>query len=467
MRLASAGIAGAVLLAMTALSAASATTHAHRNPASHPLLQKIAAVVSPVELHATIAKLVSFGTRHTMSDTVSDTRGIGAARRWVKSRFEEIAADCGGCLDVETPEQSVSGERIPTPTDLMDVLAVQKGTPDPNRVIVISGHLDSRVTDVMNATADAPGADDDGSGTAAVIEAARVLSKHKFPATLVFAVLSGEEQGLYGGKLLAQYAKEHNWQVEADLNNDIVGSPRGGNSAVDATHVRVFSEGTRSIETDEEATKRRYNGGEVDSPSRNLARFIAGLSDTYLAPFRVRMVYRTDRFSRGGDQVPMLAAGFPAVRFTESNENYTHEHQDLRVENGIRYGDTLEGVDPAYLAQVTRLNAVAMAALAMAPPPPLKVKIEGAVAYDTTVSWTAVPGAAAYNVWWRDTTAPLWTNVRPAGDATSLVLKNINIDDWLFGVSSVSADGYESPVEFPGAAGSFVPPPAAAPAPAK
>jgi Zn-dependent M28 family amino/carboxypeptidase len=468
MRLAFAGLAGAVLLAATA-HAAPATARAQRKPATHPLLHEIAASVSPAELRATITKLVSFGTRHTMSDTESDTRGIGAARRWVKSRFEEISAQCGGCLDVETPEQTVTGDRIPTPTDLMDVLAIQKGTSDPDRVIVIAGHLDSRVTDVMNATADAPGADDDGSGTAAVIEAARVLSKHKFPATLVFAVLSGEEQGLYGGKLLAQYAKEHNWQVEADLNNDIVGNPKGGNGAVDATHVRIFSEGTRSIETDEEATKRRYNGGEVDSPSRNLARYIAGLANDYLAPFKVRMIYRTDRFSRGGDQVPMLAAGYPAVRFTESNENYTHEHQDLRVENGIHYGDTIDGIDFAYLAQVTRLNAIAMAALAKAPPPPTNVKIEGAVAYDTTVSWTAAPGAAAYNVWWRDTMAPYWTNMWPAGNAASLVLKNVNIDDWFFGVSSVSADGYESPVEFPGAAGSFAPPPAPAspPAPAK
>ena len=463
MRLAFAGLIGAFAFSSVALAIAPVNVRP-----GHPLLRETAASVSPAELHATIAKLVSFGTRHTMSDTISDMRGIGAARRWVKSRFEEISAQCGGCLDVQTPEQTVSGDRIPAPTDLMDVLAIQKGTSDPDRVIVISSHLDSRVTDVMNATADAPGADDDGSGTAAVIEAARVLSRHKFPASLVFAVLSGEEQGLYGGKLLAQYAKDHNWQVEADLNNDIVGNPRGGNGAVDAKHVRVFSEGTRSIETPDEAAKRRYNGGEVDSPSRNLARFIAGLSDTYLAPFEVHMIYRTDRFSRGGDQVPMLAAGFPAVRFTESNENYTHEHQDLRVENGIRYGDTLEGVDPAYLAQVTRLNAITMAALAMAPPPPTNVKIEGAVTYDTTVSWTAAPGAAAYKVWWRDTTAPFWTNMRPAADATSLVLKNINIDDWFFGVSSVSADGYESPVEFPGVAGSFVPPlPAPPPAPAK
>ena len=337
----------------------------------------------------------------------------------------------------------------------MDVLAIQRGTTDPDRVIVIAGHLDSRVTDVMNATADAPGADDDGSGVAAVIEAARVLSRHKFPATLVYAVLSGEEQGLYGGKLLAQYATEHHWQVEADLNNDIVGNSVGENGVTDATHVRVFSEGTRSTETPEEAARRRYNGGELDSPSRNLARFVAGLADTYLDDFSVRMIYRTDRYSRGGDQVPMLAAGYPAVRLTEAIENYTHEHQDLRTENGVHYGDVADAVDFSYLAQVTRLNAVAMAALAMAPAPPANVKIEGAVGHDTTVSWSAAPGAATYRVSWRDTTAPFWTAGQSAGDATSLVLKNVTIDDWFFGVSSVSARGYESPIEFPGPAGAF------------
>jgi len=424
-----------------------------------PLLREIAGAVDPKELHATIARLVGFGTRHTLSDAVSRTRGIGAARRWVQSRIAEIGRHCGGCLDVEMPEQNVSGERIPKPTQLVDVLAIQRGTTDPDRVIVISGHLDSRVTDPMNATADAPGADDDGSGTAAVIEAARVLSRHKFAATLVYAVLSGEEQGLYGGKLLAQYATAHHWQIEADLNNDIVGNTLGTNGVVDKNHVRVFSEGTRSIETPAEAERRRYNGGEVDSPSRNLARFIDGLARHYLDNFTVRMVYRTDRYSRGGDQVPMLAAGFPAVRFTEAIENYTREHQDVRTENGVKYGDVLEAVDFDYLAQVTRLNAIALAALASAPPPPSAVKIEGAVSQDTTVSWSPAPGAASYRVWWRDTTAPRWTDSQPAANATTLTLKNVTIDDWSFGVSSVSADGFESPVEFPGPAGAFAAPP--------
>ncbi len=424
-------------------------------PADQPLLHDVASDVSAEALHQTIAKLVSFGTRHTASETGSDTRGIGAARRWAKAQFAELNQKCG-CLQIETPLQTVTGERLPTPTEVMDVLAIQRGTSDPDRIIVISGHLDSRVTDVMNATSDAPGADDDGSGTAAVLEAARVLSRHKFPATLVFAVLSGEEQGLYGGKILAAYAKDHHWQVEAQLNNDIIGNTHGQSGVNEDRYVRVFSEGTRSLETPEQATRRRYNGGEVDSPARNLARFVASLADRYVRDFKVRMIYRTDRFSRGGDQVPMLEAGFPAVRFTEAVENYTREHQDLRTENGIQYGDVLDAVDFSYLAQVTRVNAVAMAALAMAPPPPLDVKIEGAVSTDTTVKWTGVPGATGYRVWWRETTAPQWTENQVASDPGVAVLKGINIDDWFFGVSSISPGGYESPIEFPGPAGAFV-----------
>jgi hypothetical protein len=428
-------------------------------PSPHPLLKSIADEISPSELQATIEQLVGFGTRHTLSDTKSTTRGIGAARRWVKGRFATFSRTCGGCLEVTMPGQIFTGDRLPGPTAIADVLAIQRGTSDPDRVIVISGHIDSRVTDPMNATSDAPGADDDGSGTAAVIEAARVLSRHKFSATLVYAVLSGEEQGLYGGKLLAQYARQHNWHVEADLNNDIVGNTSGANGVKESGYVRVFSEGTRSVETPEEATRRRYNGGEVDSPSRNLARFVSELASQYIDGFKARMIYRTDRYSRGGDQVPMLAAGYPAIRFTEAIENYNREHQDVRVESGVHYGDTPDGIDFPYLANVTRLNAVTMAALAMAPAPPPTVKIEGAVSLDTTVSWSPASGAARYRVWWRDTTSPLWTESKLApADATALVLKSVNIDDWFFGVSSVSADGYESPVEFPGPAGSFVTP---------
>ena len=427
-----------------------------------PLLRTVAADVDAKALESTIRSLVGFGTRHTLSDTKSETRGIGAARRWAKARFEAISKDCGGCLTVETPSQVVTGRRVPNPTEVMDVLAIQKGTSDPNRVIIIAGHIDSRVTDVMNFTSDAPGANDDGSGVAAVIEAARVLSKHRFPATLVFAVLSGEEQGLLGGKVLADYAKANGWKVEADLNNDIVGNSRGQSGVMDNTHVRVFSEGTKAVETPEQANGRRYNGGEVDSPSRNLARYLDGLADRYLTNFDVVMVYRTDRYGRGGDQVPLLEAGYPAVRVTEAVENYDRQHQDLRTEKGKVYGDTIEGVDFTYLAQVTRLNVVAMASLASAPPPPSGVKIEGAVSPDTKVSWAPTPGAAGHRVWWRVTTDPTWRlNRWVPGPVATATLKDVVIDDYFFGVSSVSADGWESPIVFPGPAGSFESPPPA------
>ncbi|WP_199902627.1 M20/M25/M40 family metallo-hydrolase [Azospirillum sp. B4] len=422
----------------------------------HPVLREIAAQVDPAQLHATIEKLVSFGTRHTLSDTTSPDRGIGAARSWVKSRFEAISKDCGGCLTVVTPAQTVTGKRVPNPTEVMDVVAVLKGTEEPERVIVIAGHLDSRVTDVMNATADAPGANDDASGVAAAIEAARVLSHHKFRATLVFAALSGEEQGLLGGKVLADYAKAQGWTLEADLNNDIVGNTQGEDGVVDNTHVRVFSEGTKAVETVKQANQRRYSGGEVDSPSRNLARYMSAIADRYMDNFSVRMVYRTDRFGRGGDQVPFLEAGYPAVRVTEAHENYTRQHQDLRTEGGVRYGDTIDGVDFPYLAQVTRLNALTMASLAWAPAPPTEVKVEGALKHDTTLSWAKVPGAVGYRVWWRDTVAPTWEHDRWAGDAATVTLPNVVIDDWFFGVSAVSRDGYASPVVYPGPAGSFI-----------
>ncbi len=436
-----------------------------------PTLHALADAPSEAELRATIAALVGFGTRHTLSETASNKRGIGAARRWVKSRFEKISRDCGGCIEVVTPAQTFTGKRAPQSVEVMDVVAIKRGKRDPQRVIVITGHLDSRVTDVMNITSDAPGANDDASGVAALIEAARLLSTQDNDATLVFAALSGEEQGLYGGKVLADYAVAQGWQVEAELNNDIVGNSRGQNGVIDNTTVRVFSEGTKSNETLEQANYRRYHGGEVDSPSRNLARFMDHLADGYLPDFNVVMVYRTDRFGRGGDQVPFLQAGFPAVRVTEAHEDYTRQHQDLRIghtdqDRGIRYGDAIDGIDFRYLARVTALNAITMAALSRAPAPPTGVTIEGALATDTTVHWNKVPGAAGYRVHWRDTTAAQWQHARAVGDVDNAVLGNVVIDNWFFGVSAVSADGYESPVVFPGFAGSFERSPAPVTSPA-
>ena len=464
-------IAGLAALSVSTLAGAATAPHrsAHAGgPAQkdHPLLHQVVADVSAQRLHATIEKLVSFGTRSTISEPTSDTRGIGAARRWVKGEFEGMSKDCGGCLEIVTPSQMFSGKRYDKSTEVMDVVAIQRGTSDPDRVVVITGHLDSRNSDTMNTSKEAPGANDDASGVAALMEAARVLSKHKFAATIVYSADSGEEQGLDGGKVIADYAKAHGWRVEADLNNDIVGNTHGLNGVHDDTHVRVFSEGTKAVETDADAARRRYNGGELDSPSRNLARYMDDLSARYVPGLSVKMVYRTDRYGRGGDQTRFLELGYPAVRVTEAAENYTRQHQDVRVENGINYGDVISGVDFPYLAKVTRLNAITLASLASAPPPPEDVKIDGAVSDDTTATWKAAPGAADYRVWWRDTLSPTWTNARSSGGATALKLKNIIVDDWFFGVSSMSADGWESPVEYPGPAGSFVtaPPP---PAPSK
>lgn len=423
-----------------------------------PQLSNLASQVSEARLKAAIEKMVSFGTRHTLSDRTSPTRGIGAAERWAEAEFQSISRECGGCLQVSVPKQTFTGRRVPKPTEIGAIVAVQRGTTDPDRVIIITGHIDSRVTDVMDAVSDAPGANDDASGVAAVFEAARILSKHKFPATLVYAALEGEEQGLYGGKVVADLGKKQGWRIEANLNNDIIGNTQGQSGVIVRDRVRVFAEGTKSVETPEQANQRRYNGGEVDSPSRNVSRFLDALAERQskdLGGLDVMMVYRTDRFGRGGDQTEFLAAGFPAVRITEGAENYDRQHQDLRTENGKPYGDVISGVDFPYLARVTRLNVMAMAALARAPAPPEGVKIEGAVSPDTTVSWDAVPGAAGYRIHWRGTTDPQWKHVRET-KATKDVLKGVVIDDWFFGVSSVAADGSESPVVFPGPAGSFI-----------
>ncbi|HEX5960730.1 MAG TPA: M28 family peptidase [Rhodanobacteraceae bacterium] len=423
---------------------------------THPELHEIAGAVQASNLRATDTALVGFGTRHTLSATTSKTRGIGAARRWVAGWFETISKGCDGCLEIVTPSQVFTGKRMPKAgAEVMDVVAIQRGTGDPDRVIVMTAHLDSRNADVMDATGDAPGANDDAAGVAALIETARVLSKYKFPATLVYSADSGEEQGLYGGKIIAQYAADHGWNVEANLNNDMVGNSHGGNGVYDPHTIRVFSEGTKTNETLQQAAYRRYHGGGVDSPSRNIARYMQTLAEQYLDDFHVRMVYRTDRWGRSGDQVPFLEQGFPAVRLSESQEDYSHQHQNVTEVNGVKHGDVISGVDFDYLANVTRLDAITMASLAMAPMPPSGLGVKGAVAYDTTLSWKPSAGAASYKAWWRETTAPQWQHAQDAGDADAVVLKNVILDDWFFGVSAVSQDGWESPVEFPGFAGSF------------
>ena len=434
-------------------------------PAEDPRLHAIGVAPSASRIESDVRKLAGFGTRHTLSDWTSDTRGIGAATRWIKSEFERISRDCGGCLEVIEVSDTVSGERIPTPTRVVDVVAIQRGSSDPDRMVMMSGDIDSRVSDVMNAAADAPGANDNASGMAGALEAARVLSKYKFAASIVYAGLSGEEQGLYGGKILAAYAIKHGWRIEAELNNDMIGNIAGINGVIDNSTARVFSEGTRVTETAEEARQRRFTGGEVDSPSRNLARYIDRMADRYVPNLDVMMVYRLDRFGRGGHHRPFNEAGFPGVRVMETNENYNRQHQDLRTGTNpqgqrIVYGDTIEGVDFAYVAKLTALNAVSLAGMAWAPPPPAGVKIEGAVTADSTLSWqrpsaAQAPNLAGYRIYWRLTDAPQWTRSIYVGDVDKHTLKDVVIDNYFFGVAAVAKDGNESPVVFPGAAGSF------------
>src|SRR5687768_7492425 len=377
-------------------------------PAFSATPREVADQVEEKRLHVIVEKLVSFGTRHTLSSQTDPRRGIGAALKWTEAEFGRYSRACGGCLRVVTPSHVVTGRRVPNPTKVTNVLAIQRGSVDPNRVVIISGHIDSRVTDPMNATSDAPGANDDGSGTAAVIEAARVLSKHKFPYTIVYAALSGEEQGLLGGKIMADYAKAQGWTVIANLNNDIIGNSCSSDGKCDDAHVRVFSEGPRWQGHEDLASRIRSLGGENDAPSRNISRWLDHLADDLSLGLDVRQIWRNDRFGRGGDHTELLNAGYPAVRITVAIENYNWQHQDLRVENGIQYGDTIDRMDFPYLTKVVKLNVAALAALASAPQPP-EPAVEGAVSTDTTITWDPVKGAEDFIVRWRRTDESNWS----------------------------------------------------------
>jgi hypothetical protein len=428
-------------------------------PSTDAKLRAIVAPVSQAQLHHTIATLVSFGTRHTLSSQTDPKRGIGAALNWAESEFGRYSVACGNCLTVVRPSETFSGDRLPAPTKITDIVAIQRGTERPNDVVIIQGHIDSRVSDPMNATSDAPGANDDGSGTAAVIEAARVLSRHKFPGTVVYAALMGEEQGLYGGKTLANYAKAQGWNVVVVLNNDIIGNTCSSDGLCDSTHARVLSEGPRSQGQVELMAATHSLGGENDAPSRNISRFLDSLADRLKIGLDVRQIWRTDRFQRGGDHIPFLQLGYPAARITVAIENYNWQHQDVRVENGIHYGDTIDHVDFPYLAKMTKLNVAALAGIASAPPPP-EPKVEGGVSTNTTVTWAPVAGASSYQVRWRRTDANNWEVSRGVTCALAtcrMVLPHIRVDDWVFGVSSVSKDGFESPVASAVPGGAFHP----------
>ena len=419
----------------------------------------IALEPSPERIQADIQTLVDFGTRHTLSETESDTRGIGAARRWIFAEFEKISKDCRGCLEVIYVSDSIEGERrIPEPTEVVSVLAIQKGTIDPNRYVMMSGDIDSRVTDPLNGTDDSPGANDNASGMAGTIEAARILSKRKYAGSIIYAGLSGEEQGLFGGKIVAEHALKEGWEIKGVLNNDMISNIAGIDGVIDNSSVRVFSEGTRANETKAEARSRRFTGGEVDSPSRNLARYIKAQADQYMTNLNVMLIYRLDRFGRGGHHRPFNVVGIPGIRIMETHEHYDRQHQDLRTENGIVYGDTMDGVDANYAAKLTALNAITMAGMAGAPPFPANVEATGAVQPSAKLTWETPDNAsnlAGYRVHWRLTTAPEWTHSRFIGKVNEWEFKNLVVDNYFFGVSAVAEDGSETPVVFPGAAGRF------------
>ncbi len=424
-------------------------------------LYDIAEAISPQRIEQDITTLVNFGTRHTLSETESDTRGIGAARRWIKAEFEKISAECGGCLEVYFQSEVISNEkRIPEATDVVSVIAIQRGSTDPSRYMIMSGDIDSRVSDVMDFTSDSPGANDNASGVAGTLEAARILTQYTFNGSIVYAALAGEEQGLFGGRIMAEHAKKNGWRIKAVLNNDMIGNIEGVNGVINNTTARIFAEGTRVTETEAEARRRRFTGGEVDSPSRNLARYIDKIADQYIENLDTMVIYRLDRFGRGGHHRPFNDLGFPGIRIMETNENYTRQHQDLRTEDGIAYGDTLDGVNFDYAAKLTGLNAVSLAAMAWAPNPPANVEIAGAVQPSTTLKWEALdtqqnPQLAGYKIYWRHTDAPQWEFSKFVGNVTQATLDNVVIDNYFFGVASVNKEGLESPVVYPGPAGSF------------
>lgn len=395
--------------------------------------------------------LTEFGTRNTFSDTISKTRGIGAARRWIKSEFDNISTNCDNCLNVFYQKDLVTKEgnrRVPHDAWIVNVVAIQKGTKYPNRYIIMSGDIDSRNSDGSNFTKDAPGANDNASGMAGTIEAARVLSKYKFENSIIYVGLSGEEQGLFGGAGLAKYAKKKNWNIIGVLNNDMIGNIKGVDGVIDNRTFRIFSEPVPANETERQRRMRRFYGGEVDGISRQLARYVHKNVKTYMPEMNPMMIYRLDRFGRGGHHRPFNDLGFAGIRIMEAHENYTQQHQDIRTENGIKYGDTFEHVNFPYAKKLTAVNAINLASLAWAPPTPKEVAIGGIVQASVKLKWTKVDNAKGYKIYWRDTTSPTWDHSRYV-NATEFTLNGIVIDNFFFGVSAVGKNGHESVVVFP------------------
>lgn len=411
--------------------------------------------ISADRIEKDIRTLVSFGTRHTMSETKSNTRGIGAARRWIQSEFENISQDCGGCLEVSTQRTLEKGNaktRITKDTEIVNVLAIKRGTKYPNRYVVMAGDIDSRISDPLNFTDDSPGANDNASGMAGVLEAARVLSSYDFPSSLLFVGLSGEEQGLYGGKHLAAKAVAENWDIIGVLNNDMIGNIEGVDGVIDNRTFRIFSEPTNPKDTDMKKRLSRYYGGELDGISRQLARYVYTMTKTYMPEMNPKMIYRLDRFGRGGHHRPFCDEGFAGVRIMEAHENYHRQHQDIRIEDGIAYGDVIEGVNFEYAKKLTAVNAISLAGLASAPPEPMNVAISGAVKPSTTLYWNQIEddNLEGYKVYFRETTSPTWDSYFEVDkNETQYTLEGIVIDNYFFGVSAIGKGGNESLVVFP------------------
>ncbi len=450
-----------------------------------PRIHDIVAAISADRIESDIRTLVGFGTRNTMSDTLSPTRGIGAARRWIKAEFDRISAACGSCLDVfyvgETFEAGADRLRDDQVTRIVNVVAVQHGTTDPERYVIMAGDIDSRISSGSNFTDSAPGANDNASGMAGTIEAARVLSQHRFNGSIVYLGLSGEEQGLYGGGTVARMAVDSGWNIQGVLNNDMIGNIEGVDGIVENSTARVFSDGTQPLEValsrlgGPELSRRadanetievsaaeldrlrrlvdtwRRRGGAVDGTSRQLARHVDRMADIYLPTLDIIMIYRLDRFRRGGHHTPFADEGFPAVRIMETHENYTRQHQDIRVEDGIAYGDVIEGVNFDYAAKLTALNAAVLGSIAAAPRQPHDVRITGAVGPAASMDWAPPEDASnvvGYRVYWRATDSPTWDNSRWVGTATEYRFEGLVIDNFFFGVAAVGHDGNESVIAF-------------------
>jgi hypothetical protein len=405
--------------------------------------------VSAQKIQATIEKLVGFGTRSTISGqdaaSIASGRGVGAAREWIKSEFERYSKDCSGCLEVKTDTfTQEAADRIPQAIELSNVYAVLKGTDTASakRIVLVTGHYDSRNSDTFDVKGDAPGANDDASGTAVSLECARVLSKLKFPGTIIFLTVAGEEQGLNGSSHFAKMAKDQGWEIEAVLNNDIV----GGDQSAEQDHsvVRVFSEGVPAAATEQDLRRIRGLGGESDSGSREVARYIAEAGRTYDAGVKPLLVFRLDRYLRGGDHSAFNQQGFSAVRFTEYREDFHHQHQNVRTENGIEYGDLPKFVNYDYVARVARLNAATLASIAAAPAPPANVHLlTKNLENDSTLTWEASPGAAEYEVVWRATTSPDREHAQSCGAATRITMK-LSKDNVIFAVRAVDRQGHRS-----------------------